>query len=336
MLESKRTMSLSTPLRRLLAATFIAGGAWAATPALAQDAAWPSKPVRLLVGSPPGSPSDTTARTFAEALQHQSGQTVIVENRPGAGNGLAAGTAAKATPDGYTLVLSPDTVVTVNPLIYRNQNYDARTDLVTASILASFSQMLVCNPATGVKSVAELVARSKTERITYSSGGAGVPGHLAAEMFDQVSGAKMEHVPYRGPSPATLAVLSGEVNCGFLATPTVLPHVKSGKLVALTVSSGTPSPLAPDVPSLAAALKQPGLDVSFRLLLQTARGTPAPVIARMEAAAMRIMADPEVKAKLQGYDVVAVGSSTAQAQQTMQAEITRWEPLVKRLGLKVD
>lgn len=321
-------------LRGALSVLAIAAGTWLPTAASAQD--WPTKPVRLLVGSPPGGPSDITARTFAEALQRRTGQSVIVENRPGAGNGLAAGAAAKADPDGYTLVLSPDTVVTVNPLIYSKQTFDARTDLVTASVLASFTQMLVCNPATGVQSVADLIAKSKNERIMYSSGGAGVPGHLAAEMFKQITGAQLEHVPYRGPSPATLAVLSGEVNCGFLATPTVMQHVKGGKLVALAVSSDTPSPLAPDVPTLAKALNQPGLDVSFRLLLQTARGTPAPVIATLERAAMEIMKEPEVRARLQASDVVAQGSTSAQAQQTMRAEIERWEPLVKRLNLKVD
>jgi tripartite-type tricarboxylate transporter receptor subunit TctC len=302
----------------------------------AQPATWPAKPVKILVGSPPGGPSDITARVFGEALQRRTGQPAVVENRPGVGNNLAAGVAAKAEPDGYTLVLSPDTVVTVNPLIYKNQNFDAREDLVSATILTSFTQMLVCNPATGVKTAAELVAKSKATRITYGSGGAGVPGHLAAEMFIQTSGAKMEHVPYRGPAPATLAVLSGEVNCGFLATPTVMQHVKAGKLTALAVSSGTPSPLAPDVPTLAQALNQPGLDVSFRLVLQTAKGTPPAAIAGIERLAADIMKDPEVRTKLQASDLVALGTTHTQATQTMQAEIARWEPLVKKLDLKAD
>lgn len=329
-------MNRSHCIRRALPALALACGAALAGAAWAQGAPWPARPVRLLVGSPPGGPSDITARAFAEMLQKRVGQPVVVENRPGAGNGLAAGAAAKAEPDGYTLVLSPDTVMTVNPLIYKNQNFDARTDLVDVSILSSFSQMLVCNPALGVKSAGELVAKARTQRITYASGGAGVPGHLAAEMFSEISGARMEHVPYRGPSPATLAVLSGEVDCGFLATPTVMQHVKAGKLAALAVSSGTPSPLAPEVPTLAAALGRPGLDVSFRLVLQTARGTPAPVVAALERAAMEIMQDPGVKTRLQASDVLARGSSSAQAAQTMQAEIARWEPLVRRLGLKVD
>lgn len=319
--------------RRLFVALL---GCIAAPLALAQQAAWPTKPVKILVGSPPGGPSDITARLFAESLGKRTGQTVVVENRPGAGNNLAAGVAAKAEPDGHTLVLSPDTVLTVNPLVYRNTGFDVRNDLVSVSVIASFSQMLVCHPSTGVKTLAELVAKAKSARLAYASGGAGVPGHLAAEMFLQGAGVSMQHVPYRGPAPATQAVLAGEVPCGFLATPTVVPHVKADKLVALAVSSATPSPLAPEVPTLARAMNQPALDASFRLVMQVARATPAPVLAQIERHAMEIMKDPEVQAKLRNSDLVAVGSSMAQAQQVMTAEAARWEPLVRRLELKVD
>jgi tripartite-type tricarboxylate transporter receptor subunit TctC len=298
--------------------------------------AWPSKPLKILVGSPPGGPSDITARVIGEQLGKRFGQPVVVENRPGAGNNLAAQAAAKAEPDGTTLVLSPDTVLTVNPLVYRTPGFDARTDLVSVSVLTGFSQMLVCNPATGVKNAAELVAKAKSSSLTYASGGAGVPGHLAAEMFLQSTGVSMQHVPYRGPAPATLAVLSGEVNCGFLATPTVVPHVKAGKLQALAVSSGTPSPLAPEVPTLAAALNQPGLDVTFRLVLQVAKGTPPAVIAELERACADVVRDPQVRAKLQASDLIPLGTPSAESERVLKAEMARWEPLVKRLDIKAN
>jgi tripartite-type tricarboxylate transporter receptor subunit TctC len=307
-----------------------------AVAASAQAPSWPARPVKILVGSPPGGPSDITARLFAEHLGKRSGQPVVVENRPGAGNNLAAGLAAKAEPDGHTLVLSPDTVLTVNPLVYRNTGFDARNDLVSVSVVASFSQMLVCHPSVGVSTVAELAAKAKSTRLTYASGGPGVPGHLAAEMFLQGAGAKMQHVPYRGPAPATQAVLAGEVSCGFLATPTVLPHVKADKLKALAVSSATPSPLAPDVPSLAKALNQPSLDASFRLVMQAAKGTPPAVIAEIERAIADIMKLPEVRARLQASDLVVQATSRAEAEAMMRAEIVRWEPLVKSLELKAD
>lgn len=329
-------MHRSSSRRALLGTLAFACAAGLPLAAAAQSPAWPTKAVRVLVGSPPGGPSDITARVFAEALGKRTGQSVVVENRPGAGNNIAAGVAANAEPDGHTLVLSPDTVLTVNPLVYDKAGFDARKDLVSVSILASFSQMLVCNPATGVKTAADLVAKARSSRTTYGSGGAGVPGHLAAEMFLQSAGAQMEHVPYRGPAPATQAVLAGEVDCGFLATPTVIPHVKAGKLSALAVSAGTPSPLAPDVPTLAQALKQPGLDVSFRLVLQAPKGTPAAALAEIERHAQAIMRMPEVRTRLQVPDVTAQGSSSAQAQEVMQAEIARWEPLVRRLQLKAN
>jgi tripartite-type tricarboxylate transporter receptor subunit TctC len=310
--------------------------ALAAGPVHAQS--WPTKPIRLLVGSPPGGPSDITARTFADQLGKRIGQPVVVENRPGAGNNLAAGAAARADADGTTLVLSPDTVLTVNPLVYTTGDFNAARDLVNISVIASFSQMLVCNPSAGVRSVAELTAKAKaaSSPLMYASGGPGVPGHLATEMFLEQAKVRMEHVPYRGPAPATQAVLGGEVACGFLATPTVLPHVKSGRLVALAVSSEAPSALAPDVPTLAKALNQPGLDVSFRLVLQAAKGTPAPIVAEIEKHSAEIMKQAEVRERLKNYDLTAVGSSSAQAQQVMNAEMKRWEPVVKRLGLKTE
>lgn len=314
----------------------LAAAAALLSPALATAQAWPAKPIRILVGSPPGGPSDIVTRTFAEQLGQRVKQPVVAENRPGVGNSLAAGVVAKAEPDGYTLVLSPDTVVTVNPLVYTRLNFDARTDLANVSVLAAFTQMLVCNPGTGARTVPELLAKAKGTRMTYASGGPGVPGHLAAEMMLQTAGVKMEHIPYKGPAPATLAVLSGEADCGFLATPTVLPHVKAGKLNALAVSSAQPSPLAPDVPSLAQAMNRPDLDISFKLVLQAPRATPAPVLAELERAAMEIMKKPEVRAKLQASDLVAIGSSMKDAEAAMKAEGARWEPVVKRLEIRAE
>jgi tripartite-type tricarboxylate transporter receptor subunit TctC len=290
----------------------------------------------MLVGSPPGGPSDIVTRVFAEQLSQRLKQPVVVENRPGVGNSLAAGMVAKGDPDGYTLVLSPDTVVTVNPVVYPKLNFDARTDLVNVSVLAAFTQMLVCNAGKGLSTVPELVARAKAGNLNYASGGPGVPGHLAAEMFLQTAGVRMQHVPYKGPAPATQAVLAGEVDCGFLATPTVLPHVRAGKLHALAVSSAAPSPLAPEVPTLAKALSRPDVDISFKLVLQVAKGTPAPVIAELERASMDIMKMPQVRARLQASDLLVVGSSNKDAEAAMKAESARWEPLVKRLDIKSE
>lgn len=324
------------PVRRTVLAALAASTVLAVFTAQAQAPAWPSKTVRIMVGSPPGGPSDITTRLFAEQLQQRTGQSVVVENRPGAGNNLAAQVVAQAEADGHTLVLSPDTVVTTNPLVYRNLAFDAKKDLVNVSVLATFTQMLVCNPRLGVKSVADLVAMAGKKPMTYASGGAAVPGHLAAEMFLQIAGIKMQHVPYKGPSPATLGVLSGEVDCGFLATPTVIPHAKAGKLIPLAISSAEPSLLAPDVQTLPKALNRPDADITFKLVLQAPRGTPQPVIAELERHAAEIMKQPGIRAKLQSSDLKAVGSTSAEAEKAIRADIARWEPVVKRLGLKMD
>lgn len=322
--------------RHLLACMLAASAVIAPQAALAQASTWPTKTVRVMVGSPPGGPSDIVSRLFAERLQQRTGQSVVVENRPGASNNLAAQVVAQSDPDGHTLVLSPDTVITVNPLVYRKLAFDAKKDLANVSVLATFTQLLVCHPRVGVKSVAELVALAKTRSMNYASGGAGVPGHLAAEMFLQTAGIRMQHVPYKGPAPATMGVLSGEVDCGFLATPTVLPHAKAGKLVPLAVSSGEPSALAPDVPTLPKALNREDADITFKLVLQARRGTPAATIARIEKHAAEIMRDPEVRAKLQASDLRAVGGTSAAAEQAMVADSARWEPVVKSLGLTLD
>ena len=325
-------------VRRIPLAALAASAALAvfAAQAQTQASAWPSKTVRIMVGSPPGGPSDITTRVFAEQLQQRTGQAVVVENRPGAGNNLAAQVVAQAEPDGHTLVLSPDTVVTTNPLVYRNLSFDAKKDLVNVSVMATFTQLLVCNPGVGVKSVSELVEMTKKRRMTYASGGHAVPGHLAAEMFLQTTGIEMQHIPYKGPAPATMGVLSGEVDCGFLATPTVIPHTKAGKLTPLAISSAESSPLAPDVPTLPKALNRPDADITFKLVLQAPRGTPQPVIAVLEKHAAEIMKQPEIRAKLLSSDLKAVGSTSAEAEEAIAADIARWEPVVKRLGLKLD
>lgn len=322
------------PLRPILiglALAVLAGSA-----AQAQTSPYPTRPIRLLVGSPPGAPSDITARLFAKRLSQRLGQSVVVENRPGAGTSLAAGVVAAAEPDGHTLGVSPDTVVTVNPLVYPKLSFDARKDLTNLSVLASFTQMLVCHPDKGVKTAAELVARAKSVRMTYASGGAGVPGHLAAEMFLRHTGTRMEHIAYRGPAPATTAVLAGEVDCGFLATPTVLPHVAAGKLIALAVSSAEPSALAPTVPTLAQALNDPKLDIAFKLVLQAPKNLPAPIAAELERAAGAIMTAPDVQARLQSLDLRGVGSTRQAAEAQMKADTARWEPVVKQLNLSLD
>lgn len=315
-------------LRLALAATLVCG-------ASAVHAAWPEQPIRLLVGSPPGAPSDIVARSLADQIGQQLGQPLVVENRPGAGLNLAAAQVAGAKPDGHMLLVTSDTVVTVNPEIYTNLNYDARQDLVPVTVLASFTQMLVCNSALGVRTVAELLDKAKGADLTYASGGAGVPGHLAAEMFLAETGAKMTHIPYRGPGPAITDVVGGQVDCGFLTTPQLLPHVKSGRLSALAVSSAERSPMAPDVPTAAEA-GVTGMDATFFQVLMAPAGTPPEILKRLQEAAVAAMSTDTSAKRLANLDMAAVGSTQEEAAQRLASDTQRWRAIVQKIGLKVD
>lgn len=302
-------------------------------PAQAQE--WPAKPIRLLVGSPPGAPSDIVARTVAEQLGTSLGQPLLVENRPGAGLNLAAGVVASAPPDGHTFLVTSDTVMTVNPIIYSNLTFDARKDLVPVSVMASFTQMMVCNADRGMKTLDDLLQRAKKEDLTYASGGAGVPGHLAAEMFLVEAGIKMIHVPYRGPGPAIVDVVGGQVDCGFLTTPQVLPHVQSGKLVAMAVSSAKRSTMAPEVPP-AAEVGVPGMDATFYQYMMAPARTPEPVIEKMQAAIAQALATDASKDRLAALDMEGIGSTPAEAAAKLKTDGERWAAIVERIGLKVD
>lgn len=307
----------------------------AATPLAQAQADYPTKPVRILTGSPPGAPSDTVARALAERLGNQFKQSFVVENRAGANNGLAAQMVAKAAPDGYTLLVTPDTAITVNPLLYKKMDFDARTDLVPIALLANFNQVMVCNAALKITSMKDLIARARQKPMTYASGGQGSPGHLAAEIVLTAAGVTMTHVPYKGPSPAMTDVMGGQVDCGFLAGPTVLPNVKSGRLTALAVSSARPSPMAPDVPTL----PQIGLrdiDASFNQYLMAPKDTPAAVVQALQQAAAAAMKDETVRQRLTSLDLTPVGEVGAEAAATLKRDTVKWEAVVKRVGIKAE
>ncbi|MBP8310878.1 MAG: tripartite tricarboxylate transporter substrate binding protein, partial [Burkholderiaceae bacterium] len=193
---------------------------------------WPTKTVRIIVPLPPGGPSDIVLRGAIEKMQPALKQPLIVDNKPGAAGNLGAGEAARATPDGYTWLWTTDTLVTVNPHVYPRLPFKV-DDLIPVMRASSFSQTLVCNPGVGAKTVGDLVLLAKGRKMTYASGGAGSPGHLTTELFQTTAGTDMTHVPYKGPAPAMQDVIGGQVDCGFLAGPSVLPQVRAGRLVAL-------------------------------------------------------------------------------------------------------
>jgi tripartite-type tricarboxylate transporter receptor subunit TctC len=307
--------------------------AFAAGAAAAQD--WPAKPVRMVITFPPGGPSEIVTRMVNERLQGALKQPFVVENRVGASGNVGADAVAKSAPDGHVFGITTDTLFTVNPLVFGKMPFDPWSDIVPVTLLGSFSQMMVCNPSVQAKTLGELLQLARREKLTYASGGPGVPGHLAAELLLSTTGVSMLHVPYKGPAAATTDVMGGQVNCGFLATPTVLPHVKAGKLTALAVSTAKRSPLAPDVPAAAEA-GAPGFDAPFYLVLFARKGLPDAILARMNREVVQALEAREVKERAAAMDVVTVGGSPQEATRVLKDAASKWAPVVQRIGLKLD
>ena len=305
-----------------------------ATPSATPSTTWPERPLRVVLPFPPGGPSDIVMRLAAEKMQAVLKQPVVIDNRPGAGGNLGAAEVARAPRDGHTWLFGTDTLVTVNPHVYKQLGFKV-DDLVPVSLATQFSSTLVCHPKVGVKSVSELVAKAKAGPMTYASGGAGVPGHLSMELLQTTAGFEMSHVPYKGPAPATQDVLGGQVPCGLLAGPTVLPHVRAGKLVALGVSGSTRSPTLPEVPTLAEAGAK-GYEANFTLVLFAPRGVPDAVVARMRQVFVDALQSPDVQDKLKAGDQVVVGSTSAQAAAVLAADSTKWGLVARRIGLGLD
>jgi tripartite-type tricarboxylate transporter receptor subunit TctC len=295
---------------------------------------WPEKPIKVILPFPPGGPSDIVVRMAAEKMQAVLKQSVVIENRAGAGGNLGMAEGARAAPDGYTWVFGTDTLVTVNPHVYKQLGYKVE-DMVAVTVATQFSQTLVCNPALGVKTLKELIAKAKAEKLSYASGGAGVPGHLSMELLQSMAGFDMAHVPYKGPAPATQDVLGNQVPCGLLAGPTVLPHVRSGKLVALGVSGSKRSPTLPDVPTLAEA-GVPGYVADFSLVMFAPKGTPAAVLERMRQVFVDTLKTQEVQDRLRVGDQSVVGLGSAESAAVLAADSKKWGEVARRIKLGLD
>jgi tripartite-type tricarboxylate transporter receptor subunit TctC len=314
--------------------TFIALAAATVLSAAQAQPSWPDKPIRVALPFPPGGPSDIVMRLAAEKMQTTLKQPLVIENRPGAGGNLGTAEVTRAAPDGYTWLWGTDTLVTVNPHVYKQLGFRVE-DLAPVTIGTGFSQTLACNPAVGVKTVAEMVAKAKAGPMSYASGGAGVPGHLSMELLQSMAGFDMAHIPYKGPALAAQDVLGGQVPCGLLAGPTVLPHVRAGKLVALAVSGATRSPTLPDTPTMAEA-GVAGYRADFALVMFAPKGTPEPIVTRFRQAFVDALKSTDVTEKLKAGDQVVVGSTPAEAARTLAADAQKWGEVARRIKLGLD
>lgn len=316
-----------------LCASTAAAAALGAGAAQAADS-WPSRPVRIVVAFPAGTPGDTVARLIQPALQKAFQQPVVVDNKPGAGGNIGMQEVARAS-DGHTVLAGPDTMLTVNPHLYRKLAFKPLEALVPVTQMASFSQELVCTPSAGIKTMDQLRAAAKAAPMSYASGGAGVPGHLAMEMLLNQTGMKIQHVAYKGPSPAMQDIIGGVVPCGFLASPTVAPLVRDGKLVAIAVSGNQRLASQPNVPTVAQTGVK-GYDATFSMVLAMPRGTPASVINQLQTEVKKALADASVSQRLATLDLEPVANAPEVAAARLKTESERWAKVAQQINLQLD
>ena len=297
---------------------------------------YPGKPIRIIVPYPPGGFNDTLARTLGQKLTEKWGQPVIVDNRPGGGTTIGTNLAAKAAPDGYTLLIV-SFAFAVNPALYASLPYDTGKDLTPIVLAASTPNLLVVNPALPVKSVKELIALAKSEpgKLNYASAGNGSSNHLSMELFKSLTGVDIVHVPYKGSAPAVTDLIGGQVDLMFDNVPNVVQQVKAGKLRALAVSSKQRSPFIKELPTIAES-GIPGFDVTVWFGVVASAGTPAPVVARLNAEINRALKLSDVVQLFHAQGVEPTGGSAEEFAAFLRVQAAKWAKVVKDSGAKAE
>jgi tripartite-type tricarboxylate transporter receptor subunit TctC len=292
---------------------------------------YPTKPIRFIVGPGP----DSLARLFGQKMTEAWGQPVVVDQRGGGGGTISAEAVAKAPPDGYTLLLTTGTHA-INPSVYKT-NYDLVRDFAPVTLLGSTPFVLAVHPSVPVKSVAELIkfAKANPGKLNYGSGGSGTPPHLATELFKQMAGVQMVHVPYKTIPAAITDLLAGQIQVMFTVGPAGLPHVKAGRIRGLAVSTAKRSAFAPDLPTVAES-GLPGFDVFGWNGVLVPAGTPQPVIAKLHDVMIAAIKQPEVRERMAGFGFEPIGNTPEQFGAFVREDVARWAKLVKETGAKVE
>ena len=306
--------------------------------AVAHAESYPAHSITLICPLAAGSTTDILARVVAASLTERLGESVIVDDRPGAGGTIAMRQLAKAPPDGYTIGLGTNSTMAINIALYAKPGYYPVKDFAPILDIATSSNVLIVNPGSPIHALSDLIAQAKREpgRLTFGSGGNGTTHHLSAALFNQMAGVETVHVPYKGAPQGIGAVISGEVAFGFFNTPNVVPLVREGTLRGLAVTSLARSPLLPDLPTMAEA-GLPGYETTVSFGLLAPADTPAPIVIRLHDALVGILADPAVHDKLtaEGYDLLPPAPPAAFAAQ-IKADLAKWGPIVRASGASVD
>ena len=300
------------------------------------DAAYPDKPVKFVVPYPPGGGTDVVARIVQQRLQAALGQSIVIENKGGAGGSLGTDIVAKSAPDGYTVLFTLSSH-TINPAIFPKLPYDTLKDFEPVGLVASLPQLLAANMAVPVRSVADVVAQAKAapDKFSFASVGNGSPGHLAGELMVLRTGAPMAHIPYRGGGPAVTDVIGGQVPLLWVSIPAAAAQVKAGKLRALAVSTTKRSPAFPDVPTMQEAGVADFEVDSWYAMLVPAK-TPRAIIDRLNKALNTVLAEPAIRAQLLDQGADAVGGTPEALAKVIAAEVPKWVKLAKDANIKAD
>lgn len=298
---------------------------------------YPAKPVRLIVPYAPGGATDIIARAAAIELTKTLGQPVIVDNRAGAGGNVGSEMAAKSAPDGYTMVMSASSLHGITPFLYTKLNYDPNKDLVPVIVFASFANVLVLHPGVKTNSVQELIAlaRSQPGKLSCASSGSGSTIHMSCEMFKQMLGLDITHIPYKGSGPAVSDLIGGQVQMMFDNIPSAISHIRSGKLRGLATTGSKRSVTLPELPTMIES-GVPGYESTAWFGLAMPAGAPKAIIARMNAEGQKAARAPEFIKRMSDLGYEIVGGTPEQMAAMIQDEIRRWGPIVKASGAKVD
>ena len=321
-------------LHRLLSALMILPFVYAGC-AGAQN--YPNRPIRLIIPWPSGGGTDVTFRLWASQLAEDLGQQIVVDNRSGAGSIIGLDIVAKAQPDGYTLGAS-NIAFGANPFLRSKMPFDTEKDLIPVSMTAFVPMVLTVHPSMPAKSLQELLALAKAKpgTINYASAGNGSASHLVTELLLDVTGAKMVHVPYKGGAPANIAGISGEVKMVFVAISAGIGYIKTGKLKALAISTLKRHPALPDVPTIAEGIGQPDFQVSEWHGVVVPKGTPRAVISRLHKGIAKVLAMPDVRKRIQAAGAQPLGTTPEEMAKYLKNELTRWERVIKAVGIRLD
>ena len=325
-------------IKKHLAWLACAAALLAAAPAAQAADNYPAHPINLIVPFPPGGPTDALARRLAEGLGKQLHQSVLVENRAGAGGNIGAEYVAKAAPDGYTVLFGTSGPLAINVGLYKHLNYDPRTSFDPIIRIGYLPDILTVNPSLPVKNVQELIAYAKANpgKLTFASSGNGASSHLAGVLFNKMAGTQLLHIPYKGTGPALTDLLGGQVSMSFTDILTALPLVKAGKLRALGMASAERSEALPDLPTIAEQ-GLPGYDVSVFFGIVAPKGTPAPIVDQLNKAFVAALDDPAVAKTLHDQGIVRAGDTTPKGlADYIKAQVPYWSDILHEAKVSID